>query len=185
MTRERGWQVDHCTIYRWVQAYSPELDKRCRRYLHPTSDSWRVDEVYIEIKGEGKWLYQAVGKHGNTLDFLLSARRDAAVAKRFFCKTLKASNSSLPRVINTDQHRVYPAAFEQPQDDGVLPSTTKLRQCKYLNNIIEQDHRFIQRLVKPGLGFKSFHTARRTLKGYETMNMIRKGQVIRVPKGDA
>jgi transposase-like protein len=87
LTQERGLRVDHSTIYRWVQAYSPQLDKRCRRHLRPISRSWRVDEVYVNIKGQGRWLYQAVDKHGDTLDFLLSAKRDTVAAKRFFRTT--------------------------------------------------------------------------------------------------
>jgi len=184
LTQERGLRVDHSTIYRWVQAYSPQLDKRCRPYLCPTSDSWRVDEVYVKAQGQGKWLYRAVDKYGDTLDFLLSAKRDVQAAKRFFCKTLNACNSQAPRVINVDKHAAYPSAIAVLQQDKTLLQSTQLRQNKYLNNGIEQDHRFVQRLIKPGLGFKSFNTARRTLKGYETMNMLRKGQVIEVSKGD-
>jgi len=99
-------------------------------------------------------------------------------------KTLSARNSSTPRVINTDQHKAYPPAFAVLQEEKMLPQSVELRQNKYLNNIIEQDHRFLQRLIKPGLGFKSFNTARRTIKGYEAMHMLKKGQVIGVLKGD-
>ncbi len=125
-----------------------------------------------------------VDKYGDTLDFLLTAKRDATAAKRFFHKTLNATNSSMPRVINADKHKAYPPAFATLQQDKTLPQSTELRQNKYLNNVIEQDHRFLQRLIKPGLGFKSFTTARRTIKGYEAMHMLRKGQVIGVSKGD-
>jgi len=124
------------------------------------------------------------GQYGDTLDFLLSAKRDAIAAKRFFRKTLNVSNSQTPRVINVDQHKAYPPAFAALQEDKMLPQSTELRQNKYLNNVIEQDHRFLQRLIKPGMGFKSFNTARRTIKGYEAMHLLRKGQVIGVPKGD-
>jgi len=184
LTQERGLRVDHSTIYRWVQAYAPQVDKRCRPHLRPASDSWRVDEVFVNIKGQGRWLYRAVDKQGDTLDFLLTAKRDAVAAKRFFRKTLNAGNSTTPRVINVDKHKAYPPAFAELQQEKLLPQSTKLRQNKYLNNIIEQDHRFLQRVIKPGLGFKSFNTARRTIKGYEAMHMLRKGQVIGVPKGD-
>jgi len=128
--------------------------------------------------------YRAVDKHGDTLDFLLIAKRDTVATKRFFRKTLNARNSSPPRVINADQHKAYPPAFAEVQEEKTLPQSSELRQNKYLNNVIEQDHRFLQRLIEPGLGFKFFKTARRTLKGYETMNMLRKGQVIEVSKGD-
>jgi len=144
-----------------------------------------VDEAYVKVKGQGRWLYRAVDKYGDTLDFLLAAKRDATAAKRFFRKTLNARNSTMPSVINVDKHKAYPSAFAALHEDKTLPASTELRQNKYLNNVIEQDHRFLKRLIKPGMGFKSFNSARRTLKGYETMNMLRKGQVVGVPKGDA
>jgi len=185
LAQERGVSIDHTTVFRWVQAYSPQLDKRCRRHLRPSSNSWRVDEVYVKVKGQARWLYRAIDKHGDTLDFLLTAKRDAKAAKRFFRKTINARNSTTPRVVNADKHAAYPPALAALQEDKRLPPSTELRQNKYLNNVIEQDHRFLQRLIKPGLGFKSFNTARRTIKGYEVMHMLRKGQVIGVPKGDA
>ena len=179
---ERGVKVDHMTIYRWVQAYSPELDKRCRRYLNPTNDSWQVDETYCKIKGKWKYLYRAVDSAGNTLDFMLSA--NAKAANRFLRKEINASHTIEPRVITVDKNATYPPAIKALKADESLPETTKARQSKYLNNIVEQDHRFINRRVRPGLGFGSFNTARRTLKGYESMNMIRKGQVKGAEKGD-
>ena len=184
MMLERGLTVDHTTVYRWVQVYAPELDKRCRAYLKPTNDSWRVDETYIEVKGEWKYLYRAVDSQGNTLDFMLSARRDAGAAERFFRKALKSSHNQKPRVINVDKNAAYPPAIDKLKKDQSLGETTELRPVKYLNNIVEQDHRFIKRLVNPGMGFASFNTARRTLRGVEAMNMIRKGQVQGVEKGN-
>jgi len=184
MMLERSIEVDHTTIYRWVQAYSPELEKRCRPYLRPTNDSWRIDETYIKVKGVWKYLYRAVDSDGNTLDFLLSAKRDAKAAKRFLKKVLNAPHTQSPRVITVDKNAAYPPAIDELKADESLPKTTKTRQVKYLNNIVEQDHRFIKRCIKPGLGFGSFNTARRTLKGYEAMNMIRKGQIKDVDKGD-
>ena len=121
---------------------------------------------------------------GNTIDFMLSAKRNAHAAKRFFKKLFKASHSSKPRVINVDKNAAYPLAFEELKKETILSETCILRQNKYLNNIVEQDHRFIKRVVNLGLGFFSFHTAWRTLRGYESMNMIRKGQVEGVEKGD-
>ena len=184
MMLERGLKVDHTTIFRWVQAYSPEIDKRCRPYLKPTNDSWRVDETYIKIKGVWKYLYRAVDSEGNTLDFMLSAKRDAKAAKRFLKKVLNAPHTVEPRVITVDKNAAYPPAIGELKTDEALPKTTETRQVKYLNNIVEQDHRFIKRRVKPGLGFGSFNTARRTLKGYEAINMIRKGQINDIEKGD-
>jgi len=184
MMLERGVEVDHTTVYRWVQTYGPELDKRCRTHLRPTNYSWRVDETYIEVKGEWKYLYRAVDSAGNTLDFMLSAKRDARAAERFFRKVMNAEHNQSPRVINVDKNAAYPKAIDNLIADENLPKTTELRPVKYLNNIVEQDHRFIKRLVNPGMGFGSFNTARRTLRGYEAMNMIRKGQIQGVEKGD-
>ena len=138
----------------------------------------------MKVKGQGRWLYRAVDKYGDTLDFLLSAKRDSQAAKQFFRKTLNARNSTTPRVVNADKHAAYPLAFAALQEEKALPPSTKLRQNKYLNNMIEQAHHFLQRLIKPGLGFKSFNSARRTIKGYEAMHMMRKGQVVGVPKED-
>jgi transposase-like protein len=182
--RERNLSVDHTTIYRWVQKYAPELEKRIRPYLRLTNDSYRVDETYIKIKGKWYYLYHAVDSTGQTIDFMLSAKRDARAAKRFFRKMLKAPNHQSPRVINVDQNRSYPSAVEELKKEGALSVAAQSRRCKYLNNIVEQDHRFIKRRVNPGLGFFSFKTARRTIKGFETMNMIRKGQIDGVGKGD-
>ena len=176
MMAERGLKIDHTTIYRWVQRYAPELEKRCKPHLRPTNDSWRVDETYIKVKGEWKYLYRAVDSIGNTLEFLLSQNRDTQAVKQFFKKLLKASHTCTPRVINVDQNPSYPKAFSELKTEGALPQGCDLRPIKYMNNIIEQDHRFIKRRVRPGLGFYSFETAWRTLQGYETMQMIRKGQ---------
>jgi len=183
MVNERGMEVSHTTIFRWVQRYGPELDKRCPPHLRLTNDSWRVDETYIEVKGKPKYLYRAVDSDGNTLDFLLTAKRDAAAAKRFFRKTLKAIHTQTPRVITVDKNAAYPKAINELKADEELAKKVKLRQKKYLNNIVEQDHRGIKRLVKPGMGLGSFNTARRTIRGYEIMNMVRKGQIQGVEKG--
>lgn len=181
---ERGVEVDHTTLYRWVQCYGPEIDKRCRPHLRPTNDSWRVDETYIKVKRVWKYLYRAVDSQGNTLDFLLTAKRDANAAERFLRKMLNAPHTQIPRVLNVDKHAAYPVAIEELQRDKVLSKRTKLRQNKFLNNMIEQDHRFIKRLSKPGMGFQSFNTARCTLRGFEAMNMIRKGQIQGVERAD-
>jgi transposase-like protein len=130
------------------------------------------------------YLYRAVDSQGKTLDFWLSPTRDGEAAKQFLLKTLAASHTSSPRVINVDKNAAYPKAFNELKIVGRLPQYCELRQVKYLNNLIEQDHRFIKRLTKPGMGFFSFETAWRTLQGFEVMNMIRKGQVQEVIKGD-
>jgi IS6 family transposase len=183
MMEERGLAVGHTTIYRWVQAYAPELEKRIRPHLRLTNDSYRVDETYIKIKGKWYYLYRAVDSTGQTIDFMLSAKRNTKAAKRFFRKMLKAPEHQSSRVINVDQNKAYPPAVQELKDEGVLYVATQLRPCKYLNNIVEQDHRFIKRRVNPGLGFFSFKTARRTISGFEAMNIIRKGQIEGVGKG--
>src|SRR5438552_930980 len=184
MMRERGLHVDHTTIYRWVQRYAPELEKRCRPHLKATTDSWRVDETYVKVKGTWVYLYRAVDSEGNTLEFLLSPTRDAEAAKHFCSKALSACHTTPPRVITVDKNAAYPKAFNELKAEGTVPEGSELQQIKYLNNIVEQDHRFIKRLVKPGLAFFSFETAWNTLQGYEVMNMVRKGQMRGVEKGD-
>jgi transposase-like protein len=185
MMRERGLYIDHTTIYRWVQHYAPELEKRCWLHLKTTNGSWRVDEMYIKVKKVWMYLYRAVDSEGNTLEFLLSPRRDAEAAKRFFAKALAALHTSTPRVITVDKNAAYPKAFKELKAGRALPDSCELRQSKYLNNLIEQDHRFIKRLVKLGMGFFSFETAWRTVQGYEAMNMLRKGQIHGVEKETA
>jgi IS6 family transposase len=184
MMRERGLHVDQTTIYQWVQKYAPELERRCRPHLKPTTDSWRVDETYINVKKKWMYLYRAVDSQGKTLEFFFSPTRDALAAKRFFLKILMSSQSNKPRVINVDKNAAYPKAFRELKGAGIIPEGCRLRQVKFLNNLVEPDHRFLKRLVKPGLGFFSSETAWRTLQGYEMMHMIRKGQVRGVEKGD-
>jgi len=183
MVNERGLDVHHATVFRWVQRYGPEIEKRCRPHLRSTNDSWRVDETYIKIKRKDRYLYRAVDSTGQTLDFLLTAKRDAQAAKRFSRKALMAVHNQEPRVINVDKNAAYPKAIDELKEKKKLSKRVELQQNKYLNNRVEQDHRFIKRLVKPGMGFGSFNTARRTIKGYEIMNMLRKGQVKKAERG--
>ena len=182
MMNERGLGVDHTTIYRWVQKYSPELEKRVKPHLSRIGKSWRVDETYIKVKGKWKYLYRAIDSKGNTIDFMLSARRNRSAAYRFFKKILKKQDS--PQVINTDKNPAYPIAVKQLKSEKLLQQATILRRDKYLNNIIEQDHRFIKKRIKPMLNFKSFQTARRTIIGIEIINAVRKGQVKGLKKRD-
>jgi len=184
MLADRGVRVDHTTLFRWIQAYAPELEKRIRPHLRPTNGSWRVDETYIRVKVEWVYLYRAVDATGQTIDFLLSPERDAAAARRFFRKALKQSHTVNPRTITVDKNAAYPIALKTMKQGGELWRFAKLRQVKVLNNIVEQDHRRIKRLVRPGLGFKSFVSASQTIAGYEAMAMIRKGQVVGAPAND-
>jgi IS6 family transposase len=182
LLRERGVWVDHTTVYRWVQRYALELDRRCRSYLRATNDSYRVDEMYIKINKQWCYLYRAVDAGGATLDFMLSATRDADAAGRFFRRVLRASHTRTPCVITVDKNAAYPLAFDALQQDGTLRPA--FRQRKYLHIIIEQSHRFVKRRVNPGLGFGAFATAQRTIQGCEAMHMLRKGQLEGVAKGD-
>ena len=177
MMAERGINVTHTTIMRWVYEFSPILDKNIRPYLNKCNDSWRVDETYIKIKGTWTYLYRAVDSKGNTIDFYLSKNRDKPSAQKFFKKAIKADNSTSPRVITVDKNPAYPSALPELIDEGILNKYIELRQIKYLNNIVEQDHRFIKKKVRSTLGFKSFDTASKTIAGIEVMNMLRKGQV--------
>ena len=182
---ERGVAVDPSCIWRWVQTYAPELNKRCRPHLRPTNKSYRIDETYIKVKGKDKYLYRAVDSTGQTIDFLLTAKRDAAAAKRFLCRAIEASGNPMPRVINVDKSPTYPAAVEALKADGTIPSRVVLRQCKYLNNVIEQDHRTVKQRTWLAKGYGSFASAWRTLQGVEAVEMIRKGRVRWIPKGDS
>ena len=147
--------------------------------------SYRVDETYIKVGSQCKYLYRAVDKEGNTIEFMLSAKRDVAAAKRFFKKMMRAEHRRLPFSISVDKNAAYPEAFTTSQEEKILPLDCTLRRVKYLNNIIEQDHRFVKKKVRASQCFKSFHAAEKTLEGVETMNMMRKGQVKRLTGSDA
>lgn len=172
MMLERGIEVDHSTINRWVLKHTPEIEKRFRKYKRATGLSWRMDETYIRIKGEWKYLYRAVDKQGETIEFLLTAKRDVNAAKRFLKKAIR--NNSEPDKINIDKSGANTAGIEAINKE--TNSSIEIRQCKYLNNIVEQDHRRIKRRVRPMMGFKSFRSARITIGGIEVMAMLKKNQ---------
>jgi transposase, IS6 family len=181
---ERGVEVDASCIWRWVQAYAPELNKRCRPYLKPTNKSYRIDETYIRVKGADKYLYRALDSTGQTIDFLLTAKRDTAAAKRFLRRAIQASGNPMPRVLNVDKNPAYPAAMEALKADDVILRRVALRQCKYLNNVIEQDHRTVKKRVWLAKGYGTFQSAWRTIQGIEAMHMIGKGRLRWLAKGD-
>jgi len=164
MMIEREIQVDHSTIMRWVHQYSPEIEKKIRRHLRLTNYSWRVDETYIKVKGKWKYFYRAVDSNGDTIDFMLSSKRDRKAAKRFLKKILSSNHNQIPRVIIVDKNPAYPIAINELKNEKKLSKKVEIRQVKYLNNIIEQDHRSIKRIVNPMLGFQSFRSTNRTLK---------------------
>src|SRR6267142_2030438 len=184
MMAERNLHVDHVTIWRLVQRYAPELSRRCRQELRTTNGSWRVEETYLRVAGKRTYLYRAVDSTGATIDFLLSARRDVAAAKRFLQKALRSPRHPRPRVINVDGNPSYPKVISALKTAGELGRRCRSRHVRYLNNIVEQDHRAIKRRVRASQGFRSFRSARRTIQGIEMMNMIRKGQVRWLSKAD-
>ena len=177
---ERGLSVDHTTVWRWVQRYALEINKRIRPHLKLAGASYRVDETYIKVGKTCKYLYRAIDSTGQTIEFMLSAKRDVSAAKRFFKKMMRADHRRLPFTISVDKNAAYPEAFTISQKEKVLPHNCQLRRVKYLNNVIEQDHRFIKKRVRACLGYRSFDTAERTIQGVEAVNMMRKGQVKRM-----
>ena len=178
MLTERGAEVDHSTIYRWVQYYAPQILDKLKWYWKPTIGyNWRVDETYVKVKGQWVYLYRALDKTGKTIDFYLSKTRNASAAKRFLSKALKSMPEySHPASINTDKNPAYGKAIKELKNDDKCSAELKHRQVKYLNNIIESDHGKLKRLIKPTLGFKSMKTAYATIKGFEIMRMFKKGQ---------
>lgn len=173
MMAERGISVDHSTVHRWAIKLLPVLERAFRRRKHPVGKSWRVDETYIKVKGQWKYLYRAVDKAGNTIDFLLRAHRDKAAARRYFEEAIARNGE--PETVTIDKSGANLAALEAINAGRETP--IKIRQNKYLNNLVEQDHRAIKRRTRPMLGFKNFRCARILLGGIEVMHMIAKGQM--------
>jgi transposase-like protein len=184
MMTERGLSVDHSTIARWVLRYAPVLNQRLRRHVRRPATSWRVDETYVRVNGRWTYLYRAVDSTGDTIDFLLSPKRDAIAAKLFLQLALRGGACIRPRVINVDGHQAYAHAITELKRDGELGRRCRCRRCPYLNNVVEQDHRFIKKRIAASLGFRSIQGALNTIDGYEAMHMIRKGQVRWLAKGD-
>jgi transposase-like protein len=173
MMQERGVFVDHSSINRWAIRFLPWLEKVFRKHKRPVGGSWRMDETYIKVKGVWKYLYRAVDKQGKTVDFLLTAQRDKAAAMRFFDKAMQANY--VPEKVAMDKSGANKAAIDEINASSETPNN--VRQVKYLNNIVEQDHRAVKRVSKPMLNFKSFQAAKCVLAGIELMHMIRKGQL--------
>jgi putative transposase len=174
LLEERGVEVDHATIQRGVVKYSPELEEAFHRRKRPVWVSWRMDETYIKVKGQWRYLYRAVDKHGQTIDFLLTEQRDPEAALRLLKKAIR--RNGLPETITMDGSDANEAAIKRyNQEHG---TRIAIRQVKYLNNIVEQDHRGVKRVTRPMLGFKAFGAAQDTLVGIELMHMSRKKQMV-------
>lgn len=175
MMAERGLAVSHTTILRWVQRFVPEFEKRWNRYATAAGSAWCVDETYVKIRGQWVYLYRAVDQDGKTVDFRLSTRRNVAAAKAFLRKAMKSQDTA-PSSITLDGYAASHRAVRELQSQGDVPKEATLRSSKYLNNIIEQDHRNVKLRIGPMLGFKKFECAMTTIAGIELMHRIRKGQ---------
>jgi len=171
---ELGVALVHTTIMRWVQRFVPVFEKKWKKYARPVGSSWRVDETYLKVKGKWHYLYRAVDKQGRTVDFLLSKHRDKVAAIRFFRKAI--GNHQAPEKITLDGYEATHRAVAELKSEGVLPAQTEVRTSKYLNNVIEQDHRRIKQRYYPMLGFKKFRNATVTLGGIELAARLKKGQ---------
>jgi len=173
MMAERGLGIDHSTLNRWVAHYAPKLEKAFHKKKKRPGDRWRMDETYLKVKGKWKYYYRAVDKQGNTIDLLLTAKRDTKAALRFLNKAI--GRNGKPGLVNIDKSGANKAGINQSNKDS--NRRIKTRQCKYLNNIVEQDHRRVKRITRSMLGFKSFHSAQSTLAGIELVAMLKKGQM--------
>ena len=176
---ERGFDVDHATLNRWVVKYSPLIAKQLQALKKCTSVSWRMDETYIKVKGRWTYLYRAVDNQGQTVDFMLSSHRRRSAARKFFKNAI--ARNGVPKRVVVDKSGSNLAGLQSVNTrlkftgDG---SIIKIIQSKHLNNLVEQDHRFIKKITRPMMGFKAFHSAQSTIAGIEVAHMIRKKQIV-------
>src|SRR5438874_8212021 len=173
LMEERGVDVDHSTINRWTIQYRPLLEEAFHHRKRPVWVSWRMDETYIKVKGQWRYLYRAVDKQGQTIDFLLTKERDEQAATRFLLKAIR--RHGVPEKITIDGSAANEAAIKSYNAEH--GTVIAIRKIKYLNNIVEQDHRGVKRVTRPLLGFKSFEAAQGTLAGIELMHMLKKKQL--------
>ena len=181
MVAERGVFVDRSTLHRWSLKILPTLALVFRRRTRPVGRSWRMDETYVKVCGQWKYLYRAVDREGDTIGFLLRAKRDHFAAREFLERAIDLHG--VPEKITIDKSGANTAAIVSIQADSGV--TLELRQSQYLNNIVEQDHRAVKRITRPMLGFKTFRCARILIAGIETMHMIRKDQLERLKEQDS
>ena len=172
----KGASIDHSTVQRWVVSFSSIVESRVKKRKRKPNSSWRMDETYIKVDGKWMYLYRAVDKYGDTVSFLLRKHRDGIAAKAFFRKCFK--EECVPDKISVDKSGSNKHALDHFNDQLPEEWQYEIRQIKYMNNICEQDHRFIKKRTKPTLGFKSFESAEATLAGIESIRMIQKGQII-------
>ena len=185
MLHERGVEVNKTTIWRWIQKYAPELKKRVMNKVKFVGHWHHIDETVIKVKGEQKYLYRAIDRSGNTIDFMLSHHKSACSARRFFVSMLnKPHVRKSPKYIITDKNLSFPAAVTQLKKSKVLSRQTQWAFVNYGNNRLEQDHRFTKTKVNHSMSFHEYHSAKNTIEGYEVMHMIKKGQVRHVAKND-
>jgi putative transposase len=174
LMQERGVSVDHATVNRWVIKYGPQLEAVFHRRKRPVGRSWRMDETYIKIKGQWRYLYRAVDKTGQTIDFLLTEQRDERAALHFLIKAIR--RHEVPEKITIDGSEANAAAIRSYNE--AHGTAIEVRQVKYLNNLVEQDHRGVKRVTRPMLGFKSCAAAQAVLVGIELMHMLKKRQLV-------
>ena len=172
---ERGLEVDHSTVNRWVLAYAPLIERRLRPFRKPHCGSVRVDETYVRIRGEWRYLYRAIDKHGEAVDVLLTARRDLDAAKRFFRKMLKDGPLLSPDRIGTDGAPTYPGAIVAARKEGRMARDPVHHVTKHLQQGIESDHFRLKKNMPRVGGFQNFNTARRSIQGFEAVLWLRKG----------
>jgi len=171
----RGGSIDHASLQRWVKRFARLIDQRVRKRKRPVNSSWRMDETYIRLNGRWVYLYRAVDKYGDTIEFLLRARRDGNAAKAFFRKAFRHNLG--PEKVTVDKSGSNKCALDHHNKDREESDKYEIRQVKYLNNIVEQDHRFIKKRTRPMMGFKNFYSAKETISGIENIRIIQKGQI--------
>ena len=179
---ERGLSVDHTTIWRWTQTYAPEVQRRLRGQLKPKGSTWHMDETFVRIAGRWRYLFRDVDSGGQTVDFYLSETRDREAAKRFLKRALANPDNRPPHVFARDRLRSYPAAIRELQNEGQLGRGCRHRTRRYANNRIESDHRHVKRRLRAMQGPRTTATACAVIAGIEAVQMIRKGQVLRITR---